>query len=235
MSTFADQLRRNLEQLRQQIDQAADRGRRCPDEIRIVATTKYVQSPVARQLVGFGHTLLGESRPQELWKKAAELAGLTIEWHLIGHLQRNKIRRTLPLVTLIHSVDSQRLLDALEEEATALGQTVNVLLEVQISGDESKHGFTAADVERVIGQAGQWPHVTIQGLMGMAMLEVDADQARKQFAQLRQLRDRLQSTAPHFLSLKELSMGMSGDFVQAILEGATLVRIGSALFEGIAE
>jgi PLP dependent protein len=234
MSSQTEQLHRNLQRVQQQIEQASNQARRPADEIKIVAASKYVHSAVARELVSLGQTLLGESRPQELWQKAADLRGLGVEWHLIGHLQRNKIRRTLPLVSLIHSVDSERLLDALSEEAAAVKQTINVLLEVRISGDESKHGFMLAEVEKVVSGADKWPHVKVRGLMGMAGLDADSSQARAQFADLRRLRDRLQPIAPASVILTELSMGMSGDFVEAILEGATLVRIGSAIFEGIA-
>jgi pyridoxal phosphate enzyme (YggS family) len=235
MSSLADQLRRNLDRVRERVNQAADRAGRRRDEVRIVATTKYVDSRVARELAALGQTVLGESRPQELWQKAADLSGLPIEWHLIGHLQRNKIRRTLPLATLIHSVDSERLLEALDNDARALGVIANILLEVRISEDESKHGFPNDEVRRAIGEAQKWPSVSIRGLMGMAGLDAGPEIARRQFARLRGLRDELQPAAPANVSLTELSMGMSGDFVEAILEGATLVRVGSALFEGIAE
>jgi PLP dependent protein len=232
MSALRDRLARNVDGVREQIEQAAQLAGRRSDAIRLVATTKYVESSVVRELVALGVQLLGESRPQDLWRKAAELSELPIEWHLIGHLQRNKIRRTLPLVSLIHSVDSERLLAAINDEAALLGRTANVLLEVNISGDETKHGFAPGDLELIVAGADQWPHVKIQGLMGMASLTGGPAQARRDFAALRGLRDQLQPVAPA-LSLTELSMGMSGDFAEAILEGATLVRIGSALFEGI--
>jgi PLP dependent protein len=226
-------IEQNLARVRDEIAAAAKRCGRRPDEIKLVATTKYVNADVARLLLDAGHAILGESRPQDLWQKAGTLSDRIVEWHLIGHLQRNKIRRTLPLVTLIHSVDSERLLEAISAEAASIGKTVNVLLEVNISGDESKHGFGPGDLEAVLEKADQLPSVKIQGLMGMASLEGGAAQAARNFDALRNLRDRLQAIAPPDVSLSELSMGMSSDFAEAIAAGATLVRIGSALFEGI--
>ncbi len=146
---------------------------------------------------------------------------------------RNKLRRSLAAISLFHSVDSPRLLAALDEEAAAAGRRVAALLEVNISGDENKGGFTPADVEPLVDRLGQFRHVEIQGLMGMAGLTADAAQAERQFAGLRLLRDRLLARLPADTDWPHLSMGMSGDFEAAIRQGATLVRIGSALVEGL--
>ena len=176
---------------------------------------------------------LGESRPQELWQKAAEVSDLPIRWHLIGHLQRNKVERSLPLASLIHSVDSLRLLAAIEAAADSLDRIVPVLLEVNVSGDQTKYGLPPSEMPARIVEAAAFRHVQIRGLMGMAALEGGPERARRDFRALRELRDQLRkSTAPN-VSLDELSMGMSDDFEVAIEEGATLVRIGSALFEGL--
>jgi pyridoxal phosphate enzyme (YggS family) len=168
-----------------------------------------------------------------LWSKAAALDN--IRWHLIGHLQRNKIRRTLPLVRLIQSVDSRRLLDAINEEAAALGRPTDVLLEANISGDVSKTGLPPEELEPLLHDADAWPQVNIRGLMGMASLEGGDAAAARDFEALRLLRDRLARNAPPGVLLVELSMGMSGDYEIAIAEGATIVRVGSALFEGVAK
>lgn len=226
-------IEQNLARVRGEIVAAAERCGRSPDEITLVATTKYVDVDIARLLHEAGHSILGESRPQDLWRKAEALVDRPIEWHLIGHLQRNKIRRTLPLVKLIHSVDSERLLSAISVEAVSIAQPINVLLEVNISQDESKHGFAPSDLEAVLAKADHWPNVQIQGLMGMASRDGGTAQAARDFAALRELSDRLRPRVPPGVSLRELSMGMSSDFAEAIAAGATLVRIGSALFEGI--
>jgi pyridoxal phosphate enzyme (YggS family) len=223
----------NLARVRDKIAAAARRSGREAEMVRLVAATKYVDDAVARAVFEAGCQDLGESRPQELWRKAEALAGLPVRWHLIGHLQRNKIARTLPLVSLVHSADSWRLIEAIDVAAAELGRTVPLLLEVNISGDATKHGFRPDEVEPLLEPCASLKHVEIRGLMGMSSLEGDLDAARREFASLRQLRDRLQNIAPERISLTELSMGMSDDYEVAIEEGATIVRIGSALFEGI--
>jgi pyridoxal phosphate enzyme (YggS family) len=233
MNDFAARIANNLAQLRGRIANAAQRSGRTADAVRLVAVTKAVPTDVASALVAAGCLDLGESKPQELWTKAKDLARADVRWHLIGHLQRNKIRRTLPLVHLIHSVDSPRLLAALDEQAEILGRRAAVLLEVNISLDISKTGVPPDELEPVLEQAAQLRNVSVRGLMGMASLTGGIDSARRDFARLRQLRDRLAANCPTSVSLAELSMGMSGDFEIAIEEGATMVRVGSALFEGL--
>jgi len=195
--------------------------------------TKYVEPAVARLLVQAGLSELGESRPQELWRKAESLGDLPVRWHLIGHLQRNKVRRTLPLAHCIHSADSLRLLEEIHREAAAQDRTAKVLLEVNVSGDAAKTGLPPGEVEPLLPAIAQLPNVSVQGLMTMAALEGSPDQTRREFAALRDLRDRLAANCPPTIQLNELSMGMSGDYEIAIEEGATMVRIGSALFEGV--
>jgi pyridoxal phosphate enzyme (YggS family) len=238
----------NLAAVREKITQAARRSGRTSGEITLVAVTKYVDFDIARQLITAGCHDLGESRPQELWSKA-EAFGQSIRrsepatsaatespvrWHLIGHLQRNKVERTLPLVSLIHSGDSLRILETIDQAALKLGRRIPVLIEVNISGDPTKHGFQPAEVEPALASMGVLSSLQIRGLMCMASREGDPPQARREFAALRGLRDQLRSIAPPNIDLSELSMGMSGDFEIAIEEGATMVRVGSALFEGLA-
>jgi len=213
--------------------EAARRSGRSPDQVRLVAVTKYVGPEEIRLLVEAGCPVLGESRPQALWAKAAQLADLPIQWHLVGHLQRNKVARTLPLVEMIQSVDSLRLIEAIEQQAAKLGRSIPVLLEVNISGEASKTGLPPQEVAPLLEQLPQFPHVQVQGLMTLAGLEGGPERARRDFAALRQLRDQLLPSCPEGVHLQELSMGMSGDFEVAIEEGATLVRIGTALFEGL--
>ncbi len=226
-------LKRNLAEVEARIAEACRRSGRAREEVTLVAVTKYVNAETARKLVELGVANLGESRPQELWRKAAAVP--EARWHLVGHLQRNKIERTLPIARLIHSVDSFRLLEALEAEADKRGRKVDVLLEFSLSGEVSKHGFAVKDLPLVITELEQLRVVRVVGLMTMAALDTP-DQSRQTFAALRELRDRLTPPTPkepvrHTLS--HLSMGMTGDFEVAIEEGATLVRIGSALFRGL--
>jgi pyridoxal phosphate enzyme (YggS family) len=233
MSDVARRIAENLAQVRGRIAAAAKRSGRTAEAVTLVAVTKYLGAEIAATLVEAGCTELGESRPQELWSKAAALPDPAIHWHLIGHLQRNKIRRTLPLVSLVQSVDSPRLLTALDQEAAMLGRPVAVLLEVNISDDATKTGLPPNDLGPILEKAAELRHVSVRGLMGMASLTGGITAAQRDFSRLRELRDRLATNAPAGVSLRELSMGMSDDFEVAIEEGATIVRIGSALFEGL--
>jgi pyridoxal phosphate enzyme (YggS family) len=237
MANLSARIAENLAAVRGRIAAAAARSGRAADEITLVAVTKYVSADMVRLLVAAGCRELGESRPQALWEKAAALADLPVRWHMVGHLQRNKVRRTLPLVTMIHSIDSPRLLEAVDQEQGCLPRReparLPVLLEVNTSGEAAKGGFAPDDAERLLAELPRYPHVSVCGLMCMAALEGGLDEARRDFAALRALRDRLCGGCPPGVTLDQLSMGMSGDFPVAIEEGATIVRVGSALFEGI--
>jgi pyridoxal phosphate enzyme (YggS family) len=233
MSDIARQIADNVAAVGNRIAAAAASSGRDPRTITLVAVTKYVGEPEIRAVVDAGCRVLGESRPQQLWDRAERLAELGISWHLIGHLQRNKVRRTLPLVKLIEAVDTPQLLAAIDRVAGELSLRAAVLLEVNVSGEEAKHGLAPGDVEPMLASLPERPHVELRGLMCMAGLDSRPDEARRQFASLRELRDRLRNNCPPGATLDELSMGMSGDFEAAIAEGATIVRIGSALFEGL--
>ena len=232
MSELATIVRRNLARVRERIERAAaSSGRRAAD-VRLVAVTKYTSATVARELVAAGCADLGESRPQELWQKAAELADLAVRWHLIGSLQRNKVRRTLDIAWLIHSLDRVSLAAELAQ-LCPVERRVAVLLEINISGEAAKHGAAPADAEALLLAAAALGRLDVRGLMTMASRDGDLDVSRREFAALRELRDRLRRVAPPEVTLDELSMGMSGDFEVAIAEGATIVRVGSALCEGV--
>ena len=210
---------------------AAARAGRPADDVRLVAVTKYVGLDEIRALIAAGCMDLGESRPQQLWERAAEFRDLPVRWHMIGHIQRNKVEPTLPLAAMIHSVDSFRLAEAIDAAAGKLDRKVPVLLEVNTSHEPAKHGFAPEEVEPLLPKLLELEHIEIRGLMCMASLEGGGDEARRNFADLRTLRDRLQAGCPATIHLDELSMGMSGDYEIAVEEGATIVRIGSALFE----
>jgi pyridoxal phosphate enzyme (YggS family) len=227
-----DRLRENLATVLDRIAAAARRSGREAAAVRLVAVTKKCPAEWARELAALGQLDLGENYPQELWAKADALADLPVRWHLIGHLQGNKARRTAARVRMIHGVDSWKLLRALDELAPALPDPPRVCLQVNVSAEPSKHGWTPegllADAEAIAACRA----VPVVGLMTMAALGTDAETARPAFVRLRAIRDELRRRTG--LALDELSMGMSNDFEAAVEEGATLVRVGSALFEGVA-
>ena len=224
-------LQRNVQRIAERIAAACYRSGRSREEVTVIAISKYVDAATTKLLYETGQHDLGESRPQVIWEKAVLISEAC--WHLVGHLQRNKVARTLPLISLIHSVDSLRLLKAINEEAGKLNKLQEVLLELHLTNEESKSGFTSEEWPQLPSGAAGLNHVKVTGLMGMAALEGTLDDARRTFARLRELRDQWRPlfAAPH--QLHHLSMGMTGDFELAILEGATIVRIGSAFFEGI--
>lgn len=233
MSLSAERIADNVARIRELMADAAGRSGRRPDDVSLIAVTKYVGPAEIDALVAAGCTEIGENRPQELWAKADQLQDRTIHWHMIGHLQRNKARRTLPYVTLLHAGDSLRLLEAADRLSREAGRVTDLLVEVNVSGDATKHGFAPDEVEPLLPKLARMSGLRIRGLMAMASWGGSLDEARQDFIRLRTLRDKLAASCPPEISLDELSMGMSGDFEVAIEEGATMVRIGSALYEGI--
>ena len=209
---------------------ACARAGRPRASVTLVAVSKTVSARVAGLMPGLGVFDLGESRPQELRRKAIAIQNPAIRWHMIGHLQRNKVEQALPLAALVHSIDSPRLLEAVAVAANKRGLRPRVLLQVNASREEQKHGFSFEELpglrETILAFPGE-----IAGLMGMAAYSDDPETARPAFRELRALRDQLREAWG--LELPELSMGMSGDFEVAIEEGGTMVRIGSTLFEGL--
>ncbi len=235
-----ERLRENWESVVSEVNAATIASGRSAGSVRIIAATKYVDAPTTVALVKVGCHDIGENRPQVLWEKHDFLrssdgigdSGIfdSLRWHMIGHLQRNKLRRTLSCRPMIHSVDSERIFDSIAEESSHQGFTTRVLLEVNISGELSKTGMPADEVTRILSKK-RSDSIQISGLMAMAGLGAEGESAREQFAQTRELRDRL--SRQFGIELSELSMGMSGDFREAIAEGASMVRIGSRLFEGV--
>lgn len=225
-------LESNLARVESRISAACNRAGRARSEVTLVAVTKTVTAEVAAKLADFHVTDLGESRPQVLWEKASVLP-VHVRWHLIGHLQRNKIERTLPLVCLIHSVDSLRLIEALENQSAKLARPTDVLLELNLSRESQKSGLPLTELPAMKAKLPTLQHIRVRGLMTMASLSGNPEQSRPVFAELRQLRDQLQNEFGHHHTFEHLSMGMTQDYEAAIEEGATLIRVGSALFEGI--
>ncbi len=216
-----------LARARQEITTAARRAGRDPANIRLVAVSKTHPAEAVETAAAAGQRIFGENRVQEAREKIPACPP-GLEWHLLGHLQKNKVRQALSLFSFFHSIDSQALAGAIDRIAGETGQKVDGLLEVNVSGEETKHGFTPAQVREAFPALAALPHLRIRGLMTMAPYSENPEAARPVFRALRELRDELQSA--HGAVLPELSMGMSGDFEPAVEEGATLVRIGSSIF-----
>jgi hypothetical protein len=217
-----------LARLRQRIGQAAAASGRRPATVRLVAVGKTHPADRLREAVHAGVQILGENYIQEAREKIAALADLTVSWHFIGHLQTNKARIAVRLFDLIHTVDSLRLARELDKEAAKIGKRQDVLLEVNIGAEESKSGVTADQAPGLALQIGRLAHLNLCGLMTIPPLDEDPEKSRPHFAALRGLRDQMAATLN--TALPELSMGMSADVEVAISEGATLVRVGTAIF-----
>ena len=199
-----------------------------PSNVTLVAVSKTRSVEEVQALYDLGHRAFGENYIQELCEKQGRLPA-DIEWHFIGHLQSNKVKQIAPFVHLIHGVDSSRLLDELEKRAASAGRILNVLLQVHIAQEDTKHGFSAEELLELFDTPWRWPHVRIRGLMGMATNTDDDAVVSLEFAVLAALFQRLRPVvgSPDF---DTLSMGMSGDAALTITAGSTLVRIGTAIF-----
>ena len=211
----------NVQELQQCIAGACERAGRSPDEVTLVAVTKAIEVPAIVAAFNAGIRNFGENRVQEAGSKIEQLEGLRADltWHMVGHLQTNKAKTAVDIFDIIHSVDSLRLAEALSRHSQ---KKLPVLIEVNVSAEATKGGFGLPEVDEAIRQIGRLPNIEIEGLMTIAPWVSDAEEVRPVFRRLRQLGDAL--------GLRHLSMGMTDDFEVAIEEGATLVRIGRAIF-----
>jgi pyridoxal phosphate enzyme (YggS family) len=217
----------NLERVRDQIAQAAAKTDRPVNEIELVAITKTHPAEQVREAVEAGQTLFGESRVQEARAKIPELPS-NLRWHFVGHLQKNKIRQALPLFELFHGIDSLALALEMDRIAAEQGEHPRVLLEVNVAGEGTKFGFKAETLNAEMGSLLELPRLSIEGLMCIPPLAEEAEGSRKFFVQLRELRNSLEKEFD--VKFPHLSMGMTQDFSIAVEEGATLVRVGTAIF-----
>ena len=216
-----------LAEVQANIANACAKARRDPSEVEIIAVTKTHGPEVVRVAWENGLSIIGENKVQEAaWKKPESVSGP--EWHLIGHLQRNKVRHALGLFECFHSVDSIALLDRIDSIADELGARPRVLLEVNVSGEQSKSGMRPQDVEAAVERALSLRRVTLEGFMTMAPFTPKPEETRPHFARLRELRDSMEKRFG--VVLPRLSMGMTNDYTVAIEEGATWVRLGTVLF-----
>ncbi len=232
----------NLSSINERIANAAERSRRTPDSIKLVAVTKGRSVPEIQTVLAAGATDIGENRVQEARQKYAPVNAFidasgtassdkTYRWHLVGHLQRNKVKTALEMFSLIHSVDSLRLLAEIARRSEERSQQTDVLIQVNTTREESKYGLAADDLLQFIEDAQAYPAARIVGLMTMGQLTPSPDANRPAFALLRSLAEKIETQKFPGVTMQYLSMGMTNDFEVAVQEGANLVRIGRAIFE----
>lgn len=225
-----DRIEENLNKVRERITNAAERADRNPADVALVAVTKHVPAPFIEFLLELGIEAIGENRPEEILRKQGQITE-NVPWHMIGHFQSKKIAGTLPHLSMLHSLHSTNLLARLDSR---LGDKLPerpplpILLQVNVSGESTKQGFTTDETPHAVDLAENMGRMNLRGFMTMAPMHADANTLHRIFGGLRELRDTLGSER-----LPELSMGMSADYETAVTEGATLVRIGSALFDGV--
>ncbi len=220
----------NIQTVRTRIRRAAEAAGRDPAEVELVAVTKTHPASVVRQAWEAGIGVAGENYIQEAREKITALSDCTLRWHFIGHLQSNKARHAVDGFELIHSVDSLKLGREISKQAARIGKMQPILVQVNISREATKSGTTLEAAVELVAALGRLENIQVRGLMTMPPFFDQPERARPYFAALRQLRDRIREASPAGVVMAHLSMGMTGDFEAAIAEGATLVRIGTAIF-----
>jgi pyridoxal phosphate enzyme (YggS family) len=223
-------LKQRLESIKERMRHAAESCNRDADSIRLVAVSKTIPAERVKEAIESGVTILGENYVQEARDKFNALAQYPVSWHFIGHLQSNKAKYAVRLFDLIHSVDSLKLARELHKQAQKVDKVQPILVQVNISGEGTKSGISAQEAPGLILEISRLESLSIKGLMTMPPYFYQPEKVRPFFAALRKLRDEIKQHAPTNVSMQELSMGMTGDFEVAIEEGATLVRVGTAIF-----
>lgn len=225
-----ENIRENIESIRKRIADAAKRAGRDADEIKLIAVTKTVDVDKVEEAIAAGALDAGENKPQELARKY-EVLGDKIRWHQIGSLQTNKVKYIIDKVCMIHSLDREGLAGEIDKRASKIGRVIDCLVQVNISGEESKHGMSREEVEPFVRLvAEKYPNIKIKGLMTMAPFDAERDEIKKVFRDLKELSDEINNMNIGNVEMKELSMGMTNDFEIAVEEGATMVRVGTAIF-----
>lgn len=228
--TDAEIIAANLESVRERIALECGRAGRSESDARLLLATKTVPPERIMHAVAAGAKLIGENRVQELAAKDAELTGIDCERHFIGHLQSNKIREVLRYVTCIQSLDSTGLAEKLDKELQKSGKAIDVLVQINTSGEASKFGASPEEAERLVSAVARFDTLRVKGLMTIGLLFSHGAAARRCFVTLRELRDRIAALGIPNVDMRHLSMGMSPDFDEAICEGATIIRVGSLIF-----
>lgn len=225
-----EEFKRNLDDVQRRIDAAAMRVGRDPQSIRLLPVSKTVSEERIRNAIAAGCTRLGENKVQEAKWKHAALLDTGVEWSIIGHLQRNKAKDVVAFASEFHALDSLRLAEALDRRLQAAGRSLDVYVQVNTSGEESKYGIDPDDLPEQLMSLRGLDSLNVRGLMTLAIFTDDQEAVRRCFQILRRLRDEMRDLDPELVGLGELSMGMSGDFETAIEEGADVVRVGQSIF-----
>jgi pyridoxal phosphate enzyme (YggS family) len=226
-----DPIARNVLSIRERIARAADRCGRSLDEISLLAVSKTFPAEFLFRAAEAGIRRFGENRVREAEAKIPQLRKIQgLEWHLIGHLQTNKAKRAAELFDVIHSVDSVKLAAKLNQASDEVGKILSVLLQIDLGDEETKFGAEPGQIHELVNAITGFPSLRLNGLMTIPPFLDNPEDVRPYFAKLRELRDKMETEQPGCLGLNHLSMGMSHDFEQAILEGATILRIGTAIF-----
>ena len=223
-------IKENLSEIKENIRLACERAGRSPEEVTLLAVTKTIDADRINEAVSLGVTDLGENRVQEFLSKCELIEG-DVRWHIIGHLQSNKVKYIADKVYMIHSVESLSLANEIERQCAKLGKVMNILVEVNVSGEESKSGITPAETEDFIRQVSRLPHIRVKGLMTMAPFEAKTEELHQIFSNLYKISVDISSKKLDNVIMECLSMGMTGDYITAVEENSTIVRIGTGLFK----
>lgn len=226
-------IRQNLDNLHNRMKAASLRSGKDPKAVKLVVSTKYVDTTITKILLENGLNEFGENRLQDAEDKIKQLCNESVSWHMFGHLQRNKVKKALKIFDLIHSVESLRLAEEINKESAKLERRTRILAEVNVSGEDAKYGLRPEETIPFLKELNKMEGLQVEGLMTMAPMVEDQEICRPIFRGLRELRDKIEELGLENITMKYLSMGMTLDFEAAIEEGSNLVRVGTAIFKGI--
>ncbi len=226
-------IEKNLIEVQERIESACSRSIYNQESVELVISTKYVEADIIRILFELGISCIGENRLQDTERKIEKLDDLDVKWHMFGHLQRNKVKKAVRLFDLIHSVESVTLAKEINKESEKLGKSTRILVEVNVSGEETKYGLSPEEAIPFLREINNLERIKVEGLMTMMPIVDDPEICRPMFKGLMELSERIRDENIQNVEMNILSMGMTQDFEVAIEEGANLVRVGSAVFKGI--
>lgn len=223
-------IQENLNEIRANIASACEKSGRNPEDVTILAVTKTIDADRINEAVALGLCDLGENRVQELIGKYDAIKG-DVRWHLIGHLQKNKVKYIADKVCMIHSVESYSLMEEIEKQCSKIDKVMDILIEVNVSGEESKSGVEPHEVLSYVTKAASYPHIRVKGLMTMAPFDAKNDELHQIFSKLYEISVDISSKKLDNVSMEHLSMGMTNDYAVAVEENSTIVRVGTGLFK----